>query len=222
MEICTIRRRINTLWLAPAIWLCLNCSGCSVDKGRAPDSSTQPAAAPSQTDVVRQLPPDVGEVDSRTPHDEGISSGTGSAMGVSDYLYLAAESRFVLNGGISSQSAEHLLHSSRNMTDAIDQLSQEAASRPEALALTAHYRSSLSHTMGQTTVLERLSCGLSICVGIARARSEADHAAWSSRFANTTSSPTYSFAEASESVAGGYENRFIFSTDPALNAISGN
>jgi len=76
--------------------------------------------------------------------------------------------------------------------------------------------------MGEDAQLERLSCGLSICIGIARAKSNADHEAWGRRLASDQSSPTYSYAEASENLGSGYENRFIFSTDPVMNSISGN
>ncbi|MBH1852997.1 hypothetical protein N5D45_14630 [Stenotrophomonas sp. GD03819] len=124
--------------------------------------------------------------------------------------------------GISILAAEDLLQSSRNMSDAINRITQDAASSPEAQDLTRHYRSSLERAMGQEGVLERFSCGLSICIGIARTRSSADHEAWGRRFASDASSPTYSYAEASEHYWMGYENRFIFSTDPEMSSISGN
>jgi hypothetical protein len=139
----------------------------------------------------------------------------------SSFEYLQSESALIFADGISSQAAGDLLRSGKNLSDAIDRMTQDASSSPEAQDLAKHYRSSITRAMGKDGVLERLSCGLSICMGIARARSNADHEAWGRRLASDTSSPTYSYAEASENLGAGYESRFIFSTDPAMNSISG-
>ncbi|MDA3306655.1 MULTISPECIES: hypothetical protein [Stenotrophomonas] len=104
----------------------------------------------------------------------------------------------------------------------IKHLSEEAASSPEVQDLTRHYRSALERAMAQEGVLEGFSCGLSICIGLVRSGSLAGHETWSRRFALDAAAPTYSYADASEDSRMGYENRFIFSTDPALRAISGN
>lgn len=136
--------------------------------------------------------------------------------------HLKAESGFVLNDGISSEAAGDLLRSSRTISDAIDRMTRDAASSPDAQDLTKHYQSALTRAIGASGVLDGFSCGLSICIGIARSRGNSDHEAWEHRLASDPSSPTYSYAEASEEIDGRYETRFIFSTDPALNSISGN
>lgn len=220
MEICTTRTRMTAACLASATWICLLCAGCSADKDRtAGPSVVQPAAA-KQTEMASDHAREAVAAEAHSAGKRGTSSAIASSGSALDYL--PSESSFVLNEGISIRKLEHLLHSSRAMSDAIDRMSQEAASSPEALALTAHYRFSLLRAMGQTATLDRLSCGLSICIGIARAESLTDHEAWGRRITSDPSSPTFSYGEAFEDIAGGYENRFIFSTDPALNAISGN
>lgn len=171
-----------------------------INQARSSDLSTQPLATRSRTD----------------------NAATTFHRAVSSLEHLQSESALIFEGGISSQIAGDLLRSGRSTSDAIDRMTQDAASSTEAQDLAKYYRSSITRAMGEDAVLERLSCGLSICIGIARARSNADHEAWGHRLASDTSSPTYSYAEASENLGAGYENRFIFSTDPAMNSISGN
>ncbi len=196
-----------------AMLFCLSCAGCIADSTPDPDVSLRRAATEAQ------VPPAISNADA-SPNPGVPTASTHRAA--SSLALLRSESALMFKDGISILAAEDLLQSSRKMSDAINRMTQDAASSPEAQDLTRHYRSSLERAMGQEGVLERFSCGLSICIGIARTRSSADHEAWGHRFASDASSPTYSYAEASEHSWMGYENRFIFSTDPEMSSISGN
>ena len=205
--------------VAALLGLC--CSGCSDGKSPAADGNQQRTTEESSASQRHPDTPDSANPRGRTLSNQSISaSSENRTERTSEYLQV--ESGFMANRGISSQTAEDLLRSSRSTHDAIDRMTIDAASSPDAQDLARHYRSSLIRAMDQNTVLERLACGLSICIGIARARSNADHEAWGQRLASDRSSPTYSYVEAAEGIGAGYENRFIFSIDPELNSISGN
>lgn len=196
-----------------AMLLCLCCAGCIADSTPDPDVNLRKAAREAQA------PPAISNADALP--NPGIPTAP-THRAASSLALLRSESALMFKDGISILAAEDLLQSSRNMSDAINRMTQDAASSPDAQDLTRHYRSSLERAIGQEGVLERFSCGLSICIGIARTRRSTDHEAWGHRFASDASSPTYSYAEASEHSWMGYENRFIFSTDPEMSSISGN
>ncbi|MBM9923996.1 hypothetical protein [Stenotrophomonas lactitubi] len=211
--------RYSSPIVATLFGLC--CSGCIDGKSPKADGNQQGTTEESSIGQRHPDTPDSANPRCRTLSNQGISaSSENRTERTSEYLLV--ESGFMANRGISSQTAEDLLRSSRSTHDAIDRMTIDAASSPDAQDLARHYRSSLLRAMDQNTVLERLACGLSICIGIARARSNADHEAWGQRLASDRSSPTYGYVETSEGLGAEYENRFMFSTDPELNSISGN
>lgn len=201
--------------------LSLYCAGCTDGGALSADDTPQGIAESGNITRVEPAASDSAPPAVRTPSNH-TASATTLGHPRSTLEHLQVESIFILNEGISSQAAEDLLHSSRTASDAIDRMTRDAASSPDAQDLTKHYRSALTRAIGPSGVLDGFSCGLSICIGIARSRGSSDHEGWEHRLASDPSSPTYSYAEASEGIDGGYETRFIFSTDPALNSISGN
>lgn len=210
-------------YFSPIVATLLNlcCSGCIDGKSPKADGNQQGTTEESSIGQRHPDTPDSANPRGRTLSNQGISASAGNRRERTSE-YLQVESGFMANRGISSQTADDLLRSSRSTHDAIDRMTIDAASSPDAQDLARHYRSSLLRAMDQNTVLERLACGLSICLGIARARSNADHQAWGQRLASDRSSPTYGYVETSEGLGAEYENRFMFSTDPELNSISGN
>lgn len=210
---------IHISHLIAATLLCMCCAGCTDD--RASDANTTLNTSAADAQINQAISSDLSTkplvVRSRTDNSTATSRRVASSL-----EHLQSESALIFEGGISSQVAADLLRSGRSTSDVIDRMTQDAATSTEAQDLAKHYRSSITRAMGEDAQLERLSCGLSICIGIARAKSNADHEAWGRRLASDQSSPTYSYAEASENLGSGYENRFIFSTDPVMNSISGN
>lgn len=205
--------------LITATLLCMCCGGCTDDRASGASTIFDKTEADAQINQARSSDLSTQPLATRSKTDNSAAT---IHRAVSSLEHLQSESALIFDGGISSQIAGDLLRSGRSTSDAIDRMTQDAASSTEAQDLAKHYRSSITRAMSEDAVLERLSCGLSICIGIARARSNADHEAWGRRLASDTSSPTYSYAEASENLGAGYENRFILSTDPAMNSISGN
>ncbi len=209
---------IHISHLIAATLLCMCCAGCTDD--RASDANTTQYERGRRTNqsshIERSQHKALGCAIKNRQLDSNLPSRSISLE------HLQSESALIFEGGISSQVAADLLRSGRSTSDVIDRMTQDAATSTEAQDLAKHYRSSITRAMGEDAQLERLSCGLSICIGIARAKSNADHEAWGRRLASDQSSPTYSYAEASENLGSGYENRFIFSTDPVMNSISGN
>lgn len=205
--------------LITAILLCMCCTGCTEHRASNTNTNLDRTEADAKIDQARSSNLNTQPLATRPETD---NSATTLHRAASSIEHLQSESALIFEGGISSQVSEELLRSGRSTSDAIDRLTADAASSTEAQDLAKHYRSSITRAMGDDALLERLSCGLSICIGIAQARSNADHEAWGQRLASDTSSPTYSYAETSENLGAGYENRFIFSTDPAMNSISGN
>jgi hypothetical protein len=205
--------------LITAVLLCMCCAGCTEYTAQSTNTILDKTEEDAQINQVIS-----SNLSTQPPvtRPETYNSAATLHRAASSIEHLQSESALIFEGGISSQVSEELLRSGRSTSDAIDRLTVDAASSTEAQDLAKHYRSSIARAMGEDALLERLSCGLSICIGIARARSNADHEAWGQRLASDTSSPTYSYAETSENIGAGYENRFIFSTDPAMNSISGN
>lgn len=204
-----------------ALLFCLCCAGCIADRASAPEVKPGEIAAEARAATVLSNADATPSQAMVAVPATGTSAAAAHRAGSSAAL-LRSESALVFKEGISILAAENLLTSSSNMSDAIKRLSEEAASSPEVQDLTRHYRSALERAMAQEGVLEGFSCGLSICIGLVRSGSLAGHETWSRRFASDAAAPTYSYADASEDSRMGYENRFIFSTDPALRAISGN
>lgn len=197
--------------------------------GCSPSTDVEPSLRASGIDapVNESMPGPSGDaqraIDRRPANPRGRHpAALGTASMRSSPLYLESEERMILDTGISSDAARELLGSSMSLEKAADRMDRDAASRPEAQDLTAHYRASLLRAIGENGTLERLSCGLSICIGSIRAGTVADHEAWGERFSSDPSSRTYSFTQAFENLGASHQTRFIFSTDSALNAITGN
>lgn len=132
---------------------------------------------------------------------------------------LATESTLVADQGVSAQVATDLLSSPEHLAKAVQKMERDASGSPEAQDLAKHYRSAISRAVGSDGAVENFSCGLSVCAGSVRSRLDVDQDAWVSRLNDDKSALTYSYVDTAERVGGFNEIRFVFSTDPALNAI---
>ncbi|HYQ25372.1 hypothetical protein [Stenotrophomonas sp.] len=211
----------NSIKLLLAILLSASLASCSDDHKATSDSKALEKSAHPDVDSSNTKE-EIARKNSASRTANELSSTQAHGIQTKSAQHLPSESGFIFNQGISSQEAQDLLQSNRSMSSAISKITQEAASSPEAQDLAEHYRASLTRAIGKDGILEQLSCGLSICIGMARTQSEDQHEAWNNRLAADRSSPMYSYVESLENVGGTYENRFIFSTDPSINSISGN
>ncbi len=158
---------IHISHLIAATLLCMCCAGCTDDRASDANTTLNTSAADAQINQVisSDLSTKPLVVRSRTDNSTATSRRVASSL-----EHLQSESALIFEGGISSQVAADLLRSGRSTSDVIDRMTQDAATSTEAQDLAKHYRSSITRAMGEDAQLERLSCGLSICIGIARAK----------------------------------------------------
>lgn len=133
--------------------------------------------------------------------------------------FLAAESTLVADRGVSAQVATEVLSSTERFSKAIQTMERDALTSSEAQDLAVHYRSAVLRAVGSDGAVESFACGLSVCAGSVRSRLDVDQDAWISRLNDDTSALTFSYVDTVERIGGFNESRFVFSTDPALNAI---
>ena len=136
--------------------------------------------------------------------------------------FLEGERMLLAEGALSMEKSEAILGSDKAFALAISQFEQDAAGQPEVQDLTRLYRTAASRLMGQDGTLVSFACGYSLCVGEIRSRTDEDFSAWSEAIGLDKAAPVYSLATApmtwGRDQRGG---RFVFSVDPAANAIAG-
>lgn len=133
--------------------------------------------------------------------------------------YLATESAFIDRNGVSSEMTDPLLESRDLFTKAFERMSEDEKKSMDAQDLANHYRSALERAVGNQGIVEGLTCGLSLCMGLVSARSRADHDAWEDRLYEDSSAERHVILQAVEMNGDRLQNRFLFSTDSAIKAI---
>jgi len=135
--------------------------------------------------------------------------------------YLPSEQRLLREDGIALESVMPLL-ASPHFDKSVNTLAREAANDPEAQQLSGVYAHEAMQSLHGKGQLTGLSCGLSVCMGAVRMASREAAREWPKAFADRTSAPIYSFVSDILQVgASQYESRFVFSTDPAANSLTG-
>lgn len=97
------------------------------------------------------------------------------------------------------------------------------ATNPEALDLTALYAEAAGKLLPEDAQarLVGLQCGTTLCIGRIRSQSRDAYRSWSEAFGSSRSTPHYSYIDRTIPLAANdFEHRFIFSTDPAANAVT--
>lgn len=139
-----------------------------------------------------------------------------------DGHFLEGERLLMADGGVSAQKSEAVLVSDKAFAQAIDQFERDASSRPEVQDLTGLYKDAATRLIGRDGTLVAFACGYSLCVGEIRSRTEEDFSAWSEAFGMDKASPVYSLTTAPMTWGRDqHGGRFVFSVDPAANAITG-
>lgn len=204
------------VWSAMAVVVLAGCSGSqagSVDEAEVPGA----AAVRSQS---------VAASDAGSPR-AATATATAGATAAHGYAnveghFLEGERLLMADGGVSAQKSEAVLGSDKAFAQAIGQFERDASSRPEVQDLTGLYKAAATRLIGRDGTLVSFACGYSLCVGEIRSRTEEDFSAWSEAFAMDKVSPVYSLATApmtwGRDQHGGH---FVFSVDPAANAITG-
>lgn len=135
--------------------------------------------------------------------------------------YLPSEQRLLRQGGLALESVMPIL-ASPNFDKSVNSLARDAANDPEAQQLSRLYANEAMQSLDKRGQLTGLSCGLSVCMGAVRMASKEAASEWSNAFADRKSAPSYSFVSDIRQIgANQYEARFVFSTDPTTNSLTG-
>lgn len=134
--------------------------------------------------------------------------------------FLRTEESFVDHDGISTSMAMQILSSGDKLAKAIERMTADASGSMEAQDLSRHYRSALARAVGDKGDIASFACGLSICAGSVRTRTPEEGDAWRYRFLDDSAARTYGNVSDVEDLGGVYETRFMFSTDPAVPALT--
>lgn len=193
-------------------------AGCSGKQAAKVDDAAEVTnAAPAQSDA--QAAKHAGP--SRTVT---ASSATTAVPGLaqSEGHFLEGERMLLTEGALSAEKSDVILGSDNAFAQAINQFERDAVGHPEVQDLTRLYRTAASRLMGQDGTLVSFACGYSLCVGEIRSRTDEDFSAWSEAIGMDKAAPVYSLTTApmtwGRDQRGG---RFVFSVDPAANAITG-
>lgn len=134
--------------------------------------------------------------------------------------FLATESTFITGGGISSDKADPILETREAFSKAFQRMSEDESKSTEAQNLSRHYRNALERAAGVQGVVEELTCGMSLCMGSVSSRSRADRDAWAERLYEDAGAVRHVTLDVFETIGDRLHNRFLFSTDAAIKAIS--
>ena len=135
--------------------------------------------------------------------------------------YLPVEQRFLSHNALSIEDVSPALKSD-NFDQLVNALQCEASRDPDAQEITQLYRSEAEKLAVADVRLVNMACGLSVCMGSIRAPSEDALSRWSEKFANSKRAPSFSEISYTTQIAPHeFESRFMFSTDPGANALSG-
>jgi len=203
------------VWGLIAVVAIAGCSGKQAAK--VDDAAEVTNAAPAQSDA--QAAEHAGP--SRTAT---ASSATTAVPGLaqSEGHFLEGERMLLTEGALSAEKSDVILGSDNAFAQAINQFERDAVGHPEVQDLTRLYRTAASRLMRQDGTLVSFACGYSLCVGEIRSRTDEDFSAWSEAIGMDKAAPVYSLTTApmtwGRDQRGG---RFVFSVDPAANAITG-
>lgn len=138
--------------------------------------------------------------------------------------FLPAESQLVANGQLN-QNAVQVAMRSPQFDDFVRKMRDEMASDARSRDVGELYIDAIRNNLLQTPELRmnEFACGITICAGSIEASSESPSwSQWTKNFDDDASAPTYVFAELPFDRGDGIiEHRFVFSTDPESNALTG-
>jgi len=208
---------------AGALLTLVGCTSANQDASKDEAVPTESAKASSSDraptangDAPEAGSPQVQVAEKITPATQGA---TLPAPTVSRYL--PTEQRLMRQDGIALETVMPLL-ASAHFDQSINALGRESSRDAEAQQLTRLYAQEAMQALEGKGQLAGLSCGLSVCMGAVRMSSKEAASEWSNAFADRKSAPSYSFVSDIRQIgAGQYESRFVFSTDPAANSLTG-
>lgn len=190
----------------------------------APAVKSVNGTAPMNTDSSNRIK----EGDAPSPRPAGAQPGnsynlrmpgTAANSEVATPPYRMTERKFLSGDSLSALATERILNSSS--FDAVaSEFEREVASDRDAQDLTHLYRKEIQHQLGNSARLASLNCGGSLCLGtILTYGDNSAYSTWSDVFFESPRTPNYVFSETTLKRGQNFENRFVFSTDPAVNSV---
>lgn len=211
------------VWSVIAVVALAGCSGRQAGSADDAAEAAKAAPVPSHSNAAT----DAGAPRAATAGASravSASAGATAARGpsnVEDY-FLEGERLLMADGGVSAEKSEALLGSDKAFAQVVGQFERDASRRPEVQDLTGLYKDAATRLIGKDGTLVSFACGYSLCVGEIRSRTEEDFSAWSEAFGLDKASPVYSLTTAPMTWGRDQQGgRFVFSVDPAANAITG-
>ncbi|MDR2961510.1 MAG: hypothetical protein LBV10_18475 [Stenotrophomonas sp.] len=205
------------VWSVMAVVVLAGCSGSQV--GSVDEAAEVPGAAAVRSQSVAAS--DAGSPRAATATATAGATAAHGSANVEGH-FLEGERLLMADGGVSAQKSEAVLGSDKAFAQAIGQFERDASSRPEVQDLTGLYKAAATRLIGRDGTLVSFACGYSLCVGEIRSRTEEDFSAWSEAFGMDKASPVYSLTTAPMTWGRDqHGGRFVFSVDPAANAITG-
>jgi hypothetical protein len=197
----------------------LHCVGCSLQAVDAKGGVQHEEHPSSEHAIQRQMENTDRRTSAEGPTLRPSSGSSPESRALADSTYLPTESELIEEAGISAAISDEIVESQDAFSKALRRISSDENSSMEAQDLAKHYRSAFERAVGTSGAVENISCGLSICIGSVTAGSIADHDAWLGHLQEDPGAETYGFIEAIERNGDQFQSRFVFSTDPAINAI---
>lgn len=133
--------------------------------------------------------------------------------------YLATESELIVQDSISIDMSKEMLVDNALFSSALERMRGEERTSVEAQKLATHHRDVLERAVGELGVVDDLTCGLSLCIGSVTSLTRADHEAWSRRLVKDPAARRYGAVHSYAPVGDQLQQRFVFSTDPAVAAL---
>ncbi|WP_286073752.1 hypothetical protein [Stenotrophomonas sp. 59] len=226
---CAITGRMKRMdarvWSVMAVVALAGCSGRQAasadDAAKAAKATPVPSHSNAATDAGA---PRAATAGASRAASASASAGATAARGpanVEDH-FLEGERLLMADGGVSAEKREALLGSDKAFAQVVGQFERDASRRPEVQDLTGLYKDAAARLIGKDGTLVSFACGYSLCVGEIRSRTEEDFSAWSEAFGLDKASPVYSLTTAPMTWGRDqHGGRFVFSVDPAANAITG-
>lgn len=133
--------------------------------------------------------------------------------------YLATESELIVHQSISIEMSKQMLEDNARFSSSLERMRSEERTSVEAQQLARHHREVLERAVGELGVVDDLTCGLSLCIGSVTSLTPAHHEAWSRRLVKDPAARRYGAVHSYEPVVDQLQQRFVFSTDPAVAGL---
>ena len=209
------------------IWICLQRESLAITPS-LPVKTTSEVAVPTGLPRISETSfESVGENASSPGSNGHVTRSHGSQKQIDrtqTKRFLPEESQLVANGQLNQTAVQSAMRSPQ-FDDFVRKMRDEMAADAAARDVGELYIGAIRNNLLQNPELRmnEFACGTTICAGSIEASSDSPSwSQWTKNFDDDASAPTYVFAELPfDRGSGVIEHRFVFSTDPDSNALTG-